>query len=86
MTMEDMILFRRVTGRSTLTPFIAGFIRNVSKNGIRFTTDELLAEGDIIDLFFKEHHDEIDTQMRSEIIRSREIGVGYEIDVKFLTQ
>jgi hypothetical protein len=85
-TMSDMILFRRITGAQGLSPFRAGFLRDISRGGILFETDELLAEGDIVDLFFKERNAHADTHMRAEVVRTCEVGAGYEIGAKFLRQ
>jgi len=83
---SDMILFRRITGTKSLAPFRAGFLRDISQGGILFETDELLAEGDVIDVFFKEVNSCADTHMRGEVVRACENGVGYEVGVKFLRQ
>lgn len=85
-TMSDMILFRRVSSNTTLAPFGAGFLRDISQGGIMFNTDEMLAEGDVVDVFFKEHNACADTRMRAEVVRTSEIGAGYEIGAKFLRQ
>lgn len=83
---NDMILFRRITGTTSLAPFRAGFLRDISQGGILFETDEVLAEGDIIDVFFKERNSCADTHMRGEVMRACEVGAGFEVGVKFLRQ
>jgi len=85
-TVNEMILFRRITGTGSLAPFRAGFLRNISQVGIMFETDEMLAEGDFIDVFFKESKSCADTHMRGEVVRSVEAGTAYEVGVKFLVQ
>ena len=85
-TMSEMILFRRVMPNAGLAPFSSGLLRDISNGGVLFNTDELLAEGDILDIFFKERNACADTRMRAEIVRACEIGPGYEIGAKFLQQ
>ena len=85
-SLNEMILFRRVTGTATLAPFRAGFLRDISQGGVLFETDELLAEGDMIDVFFKERNSCADTHMRARIVRALEVGVAYEVGATFVQQ
>jgi len=86
-SLNEMILFRRVfSGTATLAPFRAGFLRDISQGGILFETDELLAEGDVIHVFFKERNSCADTHMRARVVRALEVGVAYEVGATFMQQ
>ena len=81
--MSETILFRRVTP-GTSRKFMSGHLNDISSGGISFDTDCRLAEGDMIDIFFKRQMSYTDTCARAQVVRTTDLGARQEIGVKFV--
>jgi hypothetical protein len=81
--MSETILFRTV-GPGKSRKFLSGQIQDVSEGGISFETETSLAEGDLIDIFFKRQIAYADTCARAEIVRANNMGACFEVGARFV--
>jgi len=82
-SMSDTMLFR-MAAPGTSRQFLSGRLKDVSSGGILFETETKLAEGDVIDVFFKRQLAYADTCARAEIVRTSNLGACFEVGAKFV--
>ncbi len=82
-TLNTTILFRPAEGPTG--PFLMGSMRDLSDGGVSFDTDDGLAEGALVDVFFKEHANAADQRVRGRVawVRPGDIS-AYTVGVTFM--
>jgi len=83
-TLSTTVLFRSVEGNGGRT-FRSGEMRDVSDGGVAFDTDDPPGDGELIDMFFKEHATAADQRVRGRVVwtRSGELGL-FSVGVSFI--
>ena len=80
---SEVVLFRRLNAAPS-NRYSTGEARDISQGGLAFQTDELLFEGEQIELSFRQRQMFADTRVRAEVVRVAENGSGYGIGARFL--
>jgi hypothetical protein len=81
--MSETVLFR-LAAPGMPRQFLTAQLKDISSGGVLFLTETRLAEGDLIDIFFKTQSAYADTCARAEVLRANNLGARYEIGAKFV--
>jgi len=81
--MSETILFR-MAAPGKPRRFLSGELADISAGGVLFYSEASVAEGDVIDIFFKRESAYADTCMRAEVLRVNNLGAHFEIGAKFV--